>query len=158
MLGRETRSMRGNAVPHRRRTARLLGLLATAALAAGCGIQVSPASVPVPFSVAPTPSASAGVPAYVCTAVYKILTEGAVRLAGLVGGSGDSARDGIRKALTDMAAEVDEEAGRTGDADLQRALRGISGDLSAGARQSDPQAYVDGGFPTVGQKLDGTCE
>jgi hypothetical protein len=33
----------------------------------------------------------------------------------------------------------------------------MSADLSAGARQDDPRAYVEGGFTTVGQKLDGHC-
>jgi hypothetical protein len=145
-------------VPGHRRTAGVVGLLATAGLAAGCSVAVSPGSMPVPFSAAPVPSASAGVPAYVCTAVYQILTAGAVRLAGYAGGSGDSARDGMRQAFTDMAAKVDAEATVTSDADLRQALRAISGDLTAGARQTDPKAYVDGGFQTVGQKLDGTCD
>jgi len=144
-------------VPHRRLTALSLAVAATAALAAGCAIEVSPESVPVPFSVAPIPSASAGVPKYVCTAAYKILTDGAVRLAGYLAGSGDAAEKGMRDTLTDMAAKVTAEADRTTDPALQQALRAVAGDLTSGSRQSDPKAYVGGGFETVGQKLDGAC-
>jgi hypothetical protein len=144
-------------VPHRRLTALPLALLATA-VTAGCSFEVSPDAVPVPFSIAPTPSASAGVPKYVCSTVYKILTDGAVRLAGYAAQSGDDARDGMRRTFTDMAADVDREAARTPDPELQQALRSISGDLTAGAARSDPKAYIDGGFQTVGQKLDGNCD
>jgi hypothetical protein len=140
-------------VPRRRRTALPL-LVAAGALATGCEIAVSPDAVPVPFSVAPVPSASANRPEYVCTAAYKILTDGAVRLAGFVAGPGD----GIRETLTGMAAQIDAEAARTGDPGLRQALRTISADLTAGARQSDPEAYLNEGFPTVGQALDGSCD
>lgn len=145
-------------VPHRRLLVLPLALAATAALAAGCSIELSPSAVPAPFSVAPTPSESAGVPKYVCTAAYKILTDGAVRLAGYAAGSGDDAKEGMRQTFTDMAAKVDAEAALTYDTDLQQALRTVAADLTAGARQSDPKSYVDGGFQTVGQKLDGACE
>jgi hypothetical protein len=150
--------MRENAVPHRRHIVLPLALAATAVLAAGCSIEVSPGSVPVPFSVAPTPSASAGVPKYVCTAAYKILTDGAVRLAEYAANSGDKAAEGMRKTFTDMAAQVDAEAARTTDADLKQALRKISENLTTGAQQTDPKSYIDGEFQTVGQNLDGTCE
>ncbi len=146
-------------MPHRRRrTAVPAVLLTAAALGTGCSIEVAPGAVPVPFSVEPVPSASAGLPAYVCTATYKILTDGAVRLAGYAAGSGDAAADGMRRAFTDMAAQVDAAAARTTDPALRQALGGIAADLTAGARQPDPRAYVDGGFRTVGQKLDGVCD
>jgi hypothetical protein len=144
-------------VPHRRLTA-LAVFATTVALTAGCEIEVKPGSVPVPFSVAPTPSGSGGVPKYVCTQIYKVLTDGAVRLAEFATGSGDDARAGMRQTFTDMAAQVDAEAARTTDPGLKQALRDISGDLTAGAKQTDPTAYVNGGFQTVGQKLDGQCE
>jgi hypothetical protein len=144
-------------VPHRRLTALPAALVATAALAAGCSIEVSPESVPVPFSIAPTPSASAGVPKYVCTAAYKILTDGAVRLAGYVTGSGDAAKKGMRDTFSEMATKVNAEADGTTDAGLQEALRAVAGDLTTASQQSDPKAYVNGGFQTVGQKLDGAC-
>lgn len=131
--------MKGNAVL----------VLALALLAGGCSIEVSPESVPVPISLAPTPAASAGVPKYVCSAAYKILTDGAVQLAVDI----SEARD----TLTGMAAKLDAEAAGTSDTGLQQALRDMSADLSAGARQDDPRAYVEGSFTTVGQKLDGHC-
>lgn len=140
-------------MPQRRHAAAPLTLLAMATLVAGCGgIELKADSVPVPFSVDPTPSASAGVPAYVCTAAYKILTDGAVRIAGLLSDAG-----GIRSALTDMAAELTAEADRTDAADLATALRAVAADLTAGSRQADPEAYAEGGFATVGQKLDRAC-
>jgi hypothetical protein len=132
-------------VPHRRLAAPPLVLalplvLATAALATGCSIAVAPGSVPVPFSVAPTPSASA------------------VRLAEFAGNSGDKAADGMRQTFTDMAGQVDAEAARTTDADLKKALGEISTTLTDGARQPDPKTFVNGDFQTVGQKLDGHCD
>jgi hypothetical protein len=145
-------------VPHRRLLVVPFALAATAALAAGCSIEVSPGSVPAPFSVNPTPSESAGVPKYVCTAAYKILTDGALRLAEYQTGSGDDATEGMRKTFSEMAAKVDAEAALTTDAGLKEALRKISANLTAGAQQSDPKAYIDGEFQTVGQKLDGNCE
>ncbi|GIM93387.1 hypothetical protein [Paractinoplanes toevensis] len=144
-------------MPHRRRTALTITLVATAGLAAGCAIEISPEAVPVPFSVAPTPSASAGVPAYTCTAAYKILTDGAVRLAGVADSSSDSAKEKMRDTFTDMAAKVDKEAALTSDPELKQALSAVSSDLTAAARQPDPKSYVNGGFETVGQKLDGAC-
>jgi hypothetical protein len=141
-------------VPHRRRLAALpLALIATAALAAGCAVEVKADSIPVPFSVAPTPSASAGVPKYVCTAAYKILTDGAVRIAGNLNGN----EQGMRDAFDDMSGRLTAEADKTSDAELGQALRAVAGDLTAAARQDDPRAYVDGGFQTVGQKLDDAC-
>jgi hypothetical protein len=145
-----------NAVPQRRLTALPLALLATAALAA-CSIEISPESVPVPFSVAPTPSASAGVPKYVCSEAYKILTDGAVRLAGFIRGDGEHNRQGLRDTLTDMAGKMDTEAARVTDADLRQALGAVSADLTQAAQGADPKGYVNGGFQTVGQKLDAAC-
>jgi hypothetical protein len=95
--------MKGNAVL----------VLALALLAGGCSIEVSPESVPVPISLAPTPTASAGVPKYVCSAAYKILTDGAVKLAVDV----SEARD----TLTGMATKLDAEAAGTSDTGLQQA-------------------------------------
>jgi hypothetical protein len=143
-------------VPHRRLTALPLALIAGVSLA-GCAIEISPESVPVPFSVAPIPSASAGVPAYVCTAAYKILTDGAVQLGLKMNSSSDSAKQDMRDAFTGMAAKLDEQAAGTTDQQLKQALAAVSGDLRAAAGQSDPKAYVNGGFQTVGQKLDGAC-
>jgi len=146
-------------VPQRRLAALPLALLATAALAAGCAIEISPGSdIPVPFSVAPTPSASAGVPKYVCTAAYKILTDGAVHLAEGLTASGDRQRQRLHDSLTDMATKLNAEAAGTSDAPLREALNAVAADLTAGAQQSDPKAYVDGGFQTVGQKLDPACD
>jgi hypothetical protein len=160
MLARRTaRDSKENDVPHRRRTALPLALVATAAVAAGCAIEVSPdaVKVPVPFSVAPTPSASAGVPKYVCTAAYKILTDGAVRLAEYMTGSSDRADKGMRDTFTDMATKLTAEADGTTDTDLAQALRTVSADLTTAAQRPDPKSYVNGGFVTVGQKLDGAC-
>lgn len=145
-------------VPNRRPAALLLALAATSALATGCSIDVAPGSVPVPFSVAPIPSASAGIPKYVCTAAYKILTDGAVRLAEFAANSGDKAADGMRQTFTDMAAQVDATAATTSDADLKQALGTISAKLTAGAQESDPKTFVNGDFQTVGQTLDGHCD
>ncbi|MFI5890276.1 hypothetical protein ACIA5D_09150 [Actinoplanes sp. NPDC051513] len=144
-------------MPQRRLAALPLALVATAALAAGCSIEISPESVPVPFSVAPTPSASAGVPKYVCTAAYKILTDGAVRLAGYMTGDGEHARQGLRDTFADMAGKLDAEAAGTTDPALKQALGEVSSDLTAASQQQDPKAYVNGGFQTVGQKLDDAC-
>ena len=145
-------------MPQRRLTALTIALVATAGVAAGCAVELKPGdSLPVPFSVAPTPSASAGVPAYTCTAAYKILTDGAVRLAGFVNSSSDSAKKGMRDAFADMATKFDREAALTSDPELKQALSAVSSDLTAGSQQPDPKAYVDGGFQTVGQKLDGAC-
>lgn len=144
-------------MPHRRRTTVTLVLVATAALAAGCSVELPAGSVPAPFSIAPTPSASAGVPEFSCSAVYKILTEGALRIAQQTAGSDGVPGDDVRRTFTDMAAQVDEEAGRVTDPALKRALGDISADLTAGSQQANPKTYIDGGFQTVGQKLDGKC-
>jgi len=149
--------MRGNAVRLRRHTVLATSVLAAAALTAGCSIEISPDAVPVPISIAPTPSESAGVPKYVCSAVYKVLTDGAVRLALDSAKSGDEAVAGMHQTFTDMAAKVDAEAARTTDTGLRQALGEISSGLTAGAQQSDPRTYLNGGFQSVGQKLDGHC-
>jgi len=144
----------------RRFSAISLALVAGGVLAsAGCEVEVSPGAVnvPAPFSVAPTPSGSSGVPKYVCTAAYKILTDGAVQLAPYFTGSGDAAAKGMRDTFTGMAARLDAEAARTGDAELKLALGAVADDLTAGAQQQDPKAYLNGGFSTVGQKLDAAC-
>ncbi|WP_308121471.1 hypothetical protein [Paractinoplanes bogorensis] len=137
--------------------ARLLPLILTAGLLAGCSVEVTPGSIPVPISIAPVPSASAGVPKYVCSAAYKILTEGAVRLAGYAAGSGDDAAAGMKQTLADMAAKVEQERAAVTDIGLLDALQKISVELRAGADRPDPLAYVNGDFQTVGQKLDGHC-
>ncbi|WP_433361975.1 hypothetical protein ACQPZX_29520 [Actinoplanes sp. CA-142083] len=144
-------------MPQRRLAALPLALVATAALAAGCSIEISPESVPVPFSVAPTPSGSAGVPKYVCTAAYKILTDGAVRMAGYIRGDGEHNRQGLRDTFNDMAAKLNTEAAGVTDPSLKQALGEVSSDLTAAAQGSDPKAYANGGFQTVGQKLDDAC-
>ncbi|WP_433293410.1 hypothetical protein ACQP2F_30550 [Actinoplanes sp. CA-030573] len=146
-------------MPRRRLTAVPL-FAATVALAAGCSIEVSPdaVSAPIPFSVAPTPSSSAGVPKYVCTAGYKILTDGAVKLAGYIRGSGPHNTQGLRDTFTEMAAKFTAEADKTTtDPALQSALREVAASLTAGAQQPDPKAYANGDFQTVGQKLDAAC-
>jgi hypothetical protein len=107
--------------------------------------------------VAPTPSGSAGVPKYVCTTAYKVLTDGAVRLAGYVRGDGEHNRQGLRDTLTDMAAKLDAETVRVTDPALKEALGSVSADLTAAAQGPDPKGYVNGGFQTVGQKLDSAC-
>ena len=165
--------MEGNAAPQRRRTAVTRGpaaalilaltlalpLALTAGAAAGCefDVEVAPGSIPAPVSVAPVPSASAGRPEYVCTAVHKILTDGALRLAEYATGSGDDADAGLRKTFADMAAQVSGAAARSTDPAQREAAADVVADLTAGARAADPRAYLDGGSATVGQKLDGTC-
>lgn len=143
-------------MPHRRLIALPL-LCVTMAVSAGCAVEIDPESIPVPFSVAPTPSESAGVPAYVCTAAYKILTDGAVRLAGSFGASGDKAKQGMRDAFTDMAAKMNAEAARTPDTELRQAMHAVADSLTGGAALPDPKTYVNGDFQTVGQKLDPAC-
>jgi hypothetical protein len=93
----------------------------------------------------------------VCTAAYKILTDGAVQMAPYLTGSGDAAVKGMRDTFTGMAARLAAEAAGTSDAELKTALTAVAGDLTAGAQQDDPKAYLDGGFSTVGQKLDAAC-
>ena len=145
-------------VPRRRLTAPLLStaLLLSAALLAGCEIELAPGAIPAPISIAPTPSGSAGVPKYVCSQTYKVLTEGGVQLAQQYAGSGDEATAAMKQTLTGMAAQVDDELTRTSDPGLRSALQEISADLTRGAEQ--PRSYVDSGLRTVGQKLDGHCE
>jgi len=64
----------------------------------------------------------------------------------------------MQRTFTDMAAKVDAEAARTTDAELKQALSRISTSLTEGSKQSDPRAYVNGAFQTVGQNLDGHCD
>jgi hypothetical protein len=139
-------------VPYRR----VLALLATVTLLSGCEIELDPGAIPPPISIAPTPSASAGVPKYVCSQTYKILTEGAVRLLQQANASGVEAEAAMRQTITGMATQVDEELTRTTDPGLREALQAISADLTAGAQQ--PKTYATGDFSTVGQKLDGHCD
>jgi hypothetical protein len=143
----------------RRRTAAVpAALLVIAALAAGCEIKVDPGSVSAPFSVAPVPSASAGQPMYVCTAVYKILTDGAVKAAAYATGSGDAAKEGLRKTFTDMAGQVTEAGAKSDDPAQKTAVDQVAAALAAAGRTEDPQAFLNGEFSTIGQKIDGTCQ
>ncbi|MBL7258424.1 hypothetical protein [Paractinoplanes lichenicola] len=139
---------------HRRLVLLPLGL---AALLAGCQNEGTPASTPMPISMAPIPTASEGVPEYVCAATQEILTEGAERLATLAAGTGDEVATGMQRTLADMATQVAAERTGVTDIGLLDALQKISEELSAGATRPDPLAYVNGDFQTVGQKLDGLC-
>jgi hypothetical protein len=143
-------------MPHRRVTGLALALLAPAALAA-CEIKLDPASVPAPFSQAPVPSASTGQPAYVCTSIYQILTSGAARLTSYAGGTSDAAHQNMQTTLADMATRVSAEGTKATDARLRSAIDDISTDLRLASQQPDPSSYINGGFTTVGQKLDGLC-
>nr|WP_231956916.1 MULTISPECIES: hypothetical protein [unclassified Actinoplanes] len=134
-----------------------VALIATLALAAGCEVKVNPASMPAPFSVAPVPSASAGQPKYVCTAVYKILTDGAVKLAGFAAGSDDTATEGLQKTFGDMATQVHAAGAKSDDAAQRAAVDEVAAALTRGSRSDDPKAFLNGEFSTVGQKIDGTC-
>ncbi|WP_127507374.1 hypothetical protein [Actinoplanes solisilvae] len=140
----------------RRRLIALPLFLISGVLLAGCEIELAPGAIPAPISIAPTPSESAGVPKYVCSQTYKILTEGAVQLAQQAAGSGDETTAAMKQTLTGMAAQVDEELTRATDPGLRAALLAISADLTEGAEQ--PKDYLTGGFETVGQRLDGHCE
>lgn len=143
----------------RRRTAAVpAALLVIAALAAGCEIKVDPGSVSAPFSVAPVPSASAGQPMYVCTAVYKILTEGAVKAAAYATGSDATAKDGLRKTFTDMAGQVTAAGAKSDDPAQKTAVDEVAAALTKGGQATDPQAFLNGEFSTIGQKIDGTCQ
>jgi hypothetical protein len=142
----------------RRRTAVPATLLAVAALAAGCEIKVAPGSLPTPFSVAPVPSASAGQPKYVCTAVYKILTDGAVRLAEYATGSDDAAKQGLQKTFADMATEVTAAGAKSDDPAQRAAVDQVAAALTEGSRSTDPKAFLNGEFSTIGQKIDNSCE
>ncbi len=143
---------------HRRRTAMTTALLvASAALAAGCDgieIEIPAGSLPAPVSIAPIPSASAGQPEYVCTAVYKVLTEGAVRLAEH---TVNNDAEGLKRTFADMAAEVSAAGDRSTDAGQRTATEAIADALAGAARGNDPKAFLNGEFTTIGQKLDGTC-
>lgn len=143
-------------MPHRRLAAVALALLAPAALA-GCEIKLNPESMPAPFSQGPVPSASTGQPAYVCTAIYQILTSGAARLSGYLGGDSDAAHKNMQTTLADMATKVSAEGTKATDAQLTTAIDDIAADLTSASRQPDPTSYVNGGFTTLGQKLDGHC-
>ena len=113
-------------MPHRRPIAALPLALLAPLLLAGCEVELAPGAIPAPISIEPTPSASAGVPKYVCSATYKILTEGAVRLAEQTATSAEPAA--IKRTFTDMAARVDDELTRTTDPGLRDALKSISDD------------------------------
>jgi hypothetical protein len=139
-------------MPHRRLAGLTLSMLAAAAVAA-CSIEIDPSSAPAPFVQAPVPSASTGRPAYVCTAVYQILTSGAARLAGAHKSAGAT-----RDTLTDMATRIKAEGALSDDANLKQAIDDIATDLTTASQQPDPRDYVNGGFTTVGQKLDGHCD
>ncbi|WP_221329956.1 hypothetical protein [Actinoplanes sp. L3-i22] len=142
----------------RRRTAMTVTLLAVAALAAGCEIKVNPGSVSAPFSVAPIPSASAGQPMYVCTAVYKILTDGAVQAAAYATGSDAAAKDGLRKTFTEMAGQVTAAGAKSDDPAQKTAVDQVAAALTTAGQAEDPQAFLNGEFSTIGQKIDGTCQ
>ena len=137
-------------MPQRRRTAVPTAMIAALVLLGGCEVQVTPDAIPAPFSVAPVPSASVGRPSYVCTAVYKILTDGAVKLAG-----GDP--DQLRETFAAMAADVREAGATSLDATQRAKIEAIAASLEQGAAADDPRAYLTAGFPTIGQELDGTC-
>jgi hypothetical protein len=146
-------------VPQPRRTALALALVASSALA-GCSgsIEIPVGSVQAPFSLQPTPSGSYGVPKYVCSAVYQILTDGALQLAGQLGGNGDRAEQAMRDQFAAMSAKVAATGAETTDTELRAATSKISASLSAAARNPDPAAYVNGDFQTVGQNLDAACQ
>jgi hypothetical protein len=144
-------------MPQRRLAGLTLAVAAVAALAA-CEINISPESVPAPFSQAPVPSASVGQPAYVCTAVYQILTSGAARLGNSAGGKTAAAHQAMQSTLADMATRISAEGAKTTDTGLRQAIDSMAADLTAASKQPDPSSYVDGGFTTVGQKLDGRCD
>jgi hypothetical protein len=144
-------------MPQRRLTGLTLALAATAALAA-CEIDIDPSSMPAPFSQAPVPSASVGQPGIVCTAVYQILTSGAARMSGAVGRNSASAHRALQEELADMATRVSAEGAKSVDTRLRHATDEMAAELTAASRQPDPSSYVDGGFTTVGQKMDGLCE
>ncbi|WIN00780.1 hypothetical protein ACTOB_002634 [Actinoplanes oblitus] len=140
-----------------RRVAASVTLLATAALAAGCEIELNPDSIPAPFSVAPVPSASAGQPKYVCTAVYKILTDGAVKAAGWATHKGDDAKAGLQKTFADMATQVTAAGAQSSDPAQRAAVDEVAAALTRGSQSEDPKAFLNGDFVTVGQKIDNTC-
>ena len=146
-------------MPQPRRTALAIALVASSALA-GCSgsIEIPVGSVQAPISIRPTPSGSYGVPKYVCTEVYKILTDGAFQLAGSLGGTSDKAKQTMRDEFAAMSAKVTGAGAETTDVKLQEATAKIAASLSAAAQNPDPAAYVNGEFQTVGENLDGACQ
>lgn len=143
-------------MPQRRLIGLTLAVAASAALAA-CAIKVDPSSMPAPFSQAPVPSASVGQPAYVCTAVYQILTSGAARLTDSVGGKSARDHQATQATLADMATRISAEGAKTTNAGLRKATGDIAAELTAASKRPDPTSYVNGDFDTVGRKLDGHC-
>ncbi|MEU4427809.1 hypothetical protein AB0F81_44905 [Actinoplanes sp. NPDC024001] len=147
----------------RRRTALGRIVLGTAVLAAcllaatGCEIEVAPGSLPVPVSIAPAPSASAGQPAYVCSAVHGVLTSGALRLAEYATGDGADARAGMQRTFAEMAGQITTAGEQSTDPAQRQAVDAIAGDLTRASRSGDPEAFLNGEFTTIAQKLDGTC-
>jgi hypothetical protein len=141
-----------------RRTICTAAVLAVSAmLAAGCDgieIEVPAGTLPAPVSIAPIPSASAGQPEYVCTAVFKILTEGSVRLAEHAV-SNDA--EGLKRTFADMSTQVSEAGNRSADTAQRNAAAAIADALADGSRQADPTAFMEGEFVTIAQKMDGTC-
>jgi hypothetical protein len=144
-------------MPQRRLAGLTLAVAAVAALAA-CEIKIDPSSVPAPFSQAPVPSASTGQPAYVCTTVYQILTSGAARLTGSVGGKSAKDHQATQATLADMATRISAEGTRTTDPGLRQAIGDIAAELTTASREPDPSSYVNGGFTDIAHKLDGRCD
>lgn len=142
----------------RRRTVAVpVALLAVAALAAGCEIKVDPGSISAPFSVAPIPSASAGQPMYVCTEIYKILTDGAVKAAAYATGKDEAAKEGLRQTFGEMAGQVTAAGVKSDDPSQKTAADLIAARLTAASTATDPQAFLNGEFSTISQKIDDTC-
>ncbi|GAA1609330.1 hypothetical protein [Actinoplanes couchii] len=139
---------------HRRRIALAVAILLPLAGCDGIEIDVPPGSVPVPVSIAPIPSASAGQPEYVCTAVYRTLTEGAVRLAEF---TVNEDAEGLKKQFAAMAAEIAAAGEKSTDPAQRAAVGEIADALTEGAQRPDPKGFLNGEFATIGQKLDGTC-
>ena len=98
--------------------------------------------------------ASAGQPEYVCTAVYKILTDGAVRLAEH---TVNNDAEGLKRTFADMSAQVSAAGDQSTDAAQRTATEAISDALADGSRLTDPKTFLEGDFATIGRKLDGTC-
>jgi len=143
-------------MPQRRLAGLALAVAASAALAA-CEINIDPSSMPAPFSQAPVPSASTGQPAYVCTAIYQILTSGTARLSSTIAGTSDRDRQASQATLADMATRISAEGAKSTDPALRQATDDIAAELTAASKQSDPKAYVDGDFTNVSRRLDGHC-
>ena len=145
---------KGMSVPHRRRTAVTVAVVTVlAGLAAGCDgieIEVPPGSLPAPVSIAPALSASAGQPAYVCSAVHKVLTDGVIRLAGAGG-------QDAQRMLADMAGQVTTAGEASLDPAQRAAADSIAASLTEASRRPDPTTFVTGELTTLGRHLDGTC-